>query len=37
VEPVPDLRFLEIAEEGIEALKIAILVSGEACIDVEPR
>ncbi len=37
VEPVPDLRLFQIAEIGIEALEVLILVAGEARIDIEAR
>ena len=35
MQAVADLRFLEIAEIGIELLQIAVVVAGEAGVEIE--
>ena len=35
VQAIADLCFLEVAEIGVEALQVGLVVAGEACIEVE--
>ena len=36
MQPVADLRFLQIAEPGVELGQIAILIAGEPGVEVDP-